>query len=90
MLESGRLVGHDAVRDYWLRQFALIEPSVEPQGLLALDRQTVVDVHQVVRDKQGRVLVDQVVQHVYTMRDGLIAAMDVYHEGALASAPRVP
>ena len=41
------------------------------------DDQVVVDVHQVVRDKAGKVIADSKVQHVYTLRDGLIERMDV-------------
>ena len=33
--------------------------------------------HQVVRAKDGTVLDDRTVKHVYTMRDGLVARMDV-------------
>jgi hypothetical protein len=38
---------------------------------------TVVDVHQVVRDMTGKVLVDHLVQHVYSFRGGLIERMDI-------------
>ena len=38
---------------------------------------TVVDVHQVVRDLSGNILVDQMVQHVYSIQDGLIERMDI-------------
>jgi SnoaL-like domain len=31
MLENRRLIGHDAVRAYWLHQFELFDPWVEPQ-----------------------------------------------------------
>lgn len=36
-----------------------------------------VDVHQVVRDLDGTLLFDGMVQHVYTVRDGVILRMDV-------------
>jgi hypothetical protein len=42
----------------------------------------------VVRDRADTILDDRLVEHVYTIRNGLIAAMDVYHDGQLASAPR--
>jgi len=38
---------------------------------------TVVDVHQVVRDLSGNILKGQIVQHVYSFRDGLIERMDI-------------
>ncbi len=33
--------------------------------------------HQVVRDLDGEVLTDVMVRHVYLLRDGLVARMDV-------------
>jgi hypothetical protein len=38
----------------------------------------VVAVHQVVRDLDGNLMVDQMVQHVYTIADGLIRRMDIH------------
>ena len=37
----------------------------------------VVDVHQIVRDLQGELLSEGDVQHVFTIRDGKIARMDI-------------
>jgi hypothetical protein len=77
-MEGGREVGHDAVRAYWTRQWQLIDPYVEPVSISQDDEgRFVVDVHQVVRDLEGALLVDQHVEHVYTLRDGLIERMDI-------------
>jgi ketosteroid isomerase-like protein len=77
-MEGGREVGHDAVRAYWTRQFGLIDSHVEPLGFTEdAEGRLVVDVAQVVRDLDGVVIADQRVQHVYTLRDGLIARMDI-------------
>src|SRR5690349_16835021 len=76
--EGGRLQGLDAVRAYWTRQFAAIDGRVEPRGFsLAPDGRIVVDVHQVVRDPQGTLLADTMVQHVYRLKDGLVTHMEV-------------
>jgi hypothetical protein len=76
--ESGRLHGREAVRAYWTRQFAAIHSRVEPRGFsLAGDGRIVVDVHQVVRDLQGMLLADTMVQHIYRLQDGLVAHMEV-------------
>jgi ketosteroid isomerase-like protein len=76
--EGGRVHGHAAVRAYWERQFAAIDGRVEPRGFtLAPDGRVVVDVHQVVRDPAGALLADQMVQHVYRLRDGLVEHMEV-------------
>jgi hypothetical protein len=37
---------------------------------------TVVQVHQVVRDLAGRILADEIVEHVYAVHAGLIERMD--------------
>jgi hypothetical protein len=77
--EGGRVVGHTGVREYWTRQWAALDPTVEPVGF-ATDAQgrTIVTVHQVVRDLQGRVLSDGMVEHAYTIEDGLVRRMDVH------------
>jgi hypothetical protein len=77
-MEGGRVQGHQGVRDYWERQWASIDPRVEPLRFTPdeVDRM-VVDVHQVVRDLTGKVLSDQMVQHVYTIQDNLIQRMDI-------------
>ncbi|GAA0994530.1 hypothetical protein GCM10009555_087190 [Acrocarpospora macrocephala] len=78
MIEGTRLHGPAQVRTYWLRQFDTIDPHVEPQGFtLDPDGRIITDVHQVVRNHAGETLADQMVQHVYTIRNGLIERMDV-------------
>lgn len=77
-MEGGRVHAHTGVRDYWERQWARVDPHVEPLRFEAgEDGRIVVDVHQVVRDLAGSVLSDQVVQHVYTIQDNLIHRMDI-------------
>jgi ketosteroid isomerase-like protein len=77
-MEGGRELGHDAVRAYWERQFGLIDSHVEPVGFAEDEEgRVVVEVDQVVRDLDGALLSEQRVQHVYTMRDGLIERMDI-------------
>jgi hypothetical protein len=77
-MEGGREHGHAAVRDYWTRQFTMIDPHVEPAHLeTGDDGRITVDVHQVVRDLDGNVVSDGHVKHVYTFRDGLIAHMEI-------------
>jgi hypothetical protein len=36
-----------------------------------------VDVHQIICDLSGNILEDEMVQHVYSFRDGLIERMDI-------------
>ena len=76
--EGGRVHGTAAVRAYWTRQFALVDPHVVPERFSEDDEgRTVVDVHQVVRAPDGEIVADGRVQHVYTLRDGLVVRMDV-------------
>ncbi|MGZ4165558.1 MAG: nuclear transport factor 2 family protein [Solirubrobacteraceae bacterium] len=76
--EGGRLRGHEAVRDYWTRQWAAIDPHVEPVAIEPREgRRVAVEVEQVVRDLAGEVVAAGTVVHVYEMRDGLVARMDV-------------
>jgi len=77
-MEGGRVFGHDGVRAYWTRQWALIDPRVEPRGFErdAAGR-VVVEVHQVVRDLAGAIRSDRLVRHVYALSDGLIRRMDI-------------
>lgn len=76
--EGGRVSGHAGVRDYWTRQWAAIDPYVEPVAF-AVDAagRTVVTVRQVVRDREGNVLAEGMVEHVYQIEDGLIRSMEI-------------
>lgn len=75
---GGRMRGHAAVREYWVRQWQEIEPLVSPEGFLVLsDGRLRVDVHQTVRDLEGRLLSEGTVGHVYTFQDGMIAKMEI-------------
>jgi hypothetical protein len=77
-MEGGRVYGHDSVRDYWTRQWTMIDPYVEPTNFTNdTDGRIIVDVHAVVRDLQGNILVDQMLQHVYLIEDGLIKNMEI-------------
>jgi ketosteroid isomerase-like protein len=77
-MEGGRVRGHEAVREYWTRQFGLIDSHVSPEGFEALaDGRTAVRVHQVVRSLEGDVVSDSYVRHVYSFRGGLVARMDI-------------
>jgi ketosteroid isomerase-like protein len=77
-MEGGRVNGQENVRRYWTRQWGILEPHVEPVSIEEDEaRRSVVRVHQVVRDLAGNLVVDQFVEHVYTIRDGRIERMDI-------------
>ena len=74
--EGGRALGRAAVREYWTRQWATIDPRVEPERVRTLpDGRVQVHVRQIARARTE--LSDERVDHLYTLREGLIARMDV-------------
>ena len=76
--EGGRLHGKQAVREYWTRQWAEIDPSVEPVSFTRRpDGRVAVEVQQVVRALDRTVVNESLVMHVYTLRGGLVSGMDV-------------
>lgn len=76
--EGGYVEGHEAVRDYWTRQWAEINPKVVPLEFKELADGTIeVTVQQTVKDMQGNIVFDGVVKHVYTIVDGLISTMQI-------------
>ena len=77
-MEGGYVHGHGGVRNYWTRQWGLIDPHVEPLHFATDDTgRIVIAVHQVVRDRTGAVIADQVVQHAYVVEGGLIRSMEI-------------
>ena len=80
-MEGGHVHGKEEVRAYWTRQFTLLDPHVEPVSIEPNEEGNwVVKVHQVVRDREGNLLLDAIVYHTYRFRDGLIARMDIESE----------
>jgi SnoaL-like domain len=77
-MEGGHVRGRNGVRSYWTRQWAIIDPHVEPVAFSAgTDGETVVEVHQTVRDLQGEVLVDQMVGHIFRIESNLVRRFDI-------------
>jgi nuclear transport factor 2 (NTF2) superfamily protein len=77
--EGGRVHGREAVREYWTRQFAEIDPRVVPTRTTQRpDGRIEVAVHQEVRSLDGDLITETDVLHVYTFdAHGLVARMDV-------------
>jgi len=81
-MEGGHVLGREAVRAYWTRQWAILDPHVDPLEIEEDEAgRLVVEVHQVVRDLEGTVLVDTIVHHAYRFADGLIQRMDIWAHG---------
>jgi ketosteroid isomerase-like protein len=77
-MEGGRVHGQQGMREYWTRQWGLIDSRVESTAFHAEeDGRILVDVHQAVRDLAGNILMDTMVQHVYLMQERLVTRMDI-------------
>ena len=76
--KGGFVQGPEEIRAYWGEQWGEINPSVEPMDFYPKNAsQVIVAVHQVVRSLEGVVLADDRVGHCFTIRDGLIQAMEL-------------
>ncbi len=76
--EGEHITGHEAIRDYWTRQWQEIDPTVIPVAFHEMpDGQLNVVVHQVVKDKNGNSVIDTTVNHFYTFAAGKIKRMEI-------------
>lgn len=79
--EGGKAIGKEEIRAYWTRQWSEFDPHVEPLAMTEENGGKIrVRVHQLVKSLQGDVLSDSEVLHVFTVKNGLIAAMDLGDE----------
>ena len=79
--EGGKVIGKEEIRAYRTRQWSEFDPRVEPLAITEEDGGKIrVRVHQLVKSPQGDVLSDSEVLHVFTVRCGLIAAMELGDE----------
>ena len=77
-MEGGHVHGHDGIRNYWTRQWAKIDPHVEPVRFSTGDNERIeVDVHAIVRDLDGNLLSDRSVRHIFAFEDDLIRRFDI-------------
>jgi ketosteroid isomerase-like protein len=77
-LEGGHVYGRDGVRDYWGRQWAMIEPRAEPVGFsIDANGKVQVEVHLTARDHQGNMLFDKMGGHIFQIENGLIRRFDI-------------
>lgn len=76
--EGGYVIGHNAVRAYWTRQWSEINPKVVPVAIFERpDGKFEVEVHQLVKDLEDNILFDGKVKHIYTINDDLLGQMDI-------------
>src|SRR3954453_23254261 len=77
--EGGRVAGREAVRAYWARQWAEVDPTVQPVAFATRpDGRIEVTVAQTVRSLEGALLAQSTVLHVYALTpDGRVTRMDI-------------
>src|ERR1700743_807797 len=86
--EGGKVIGKEEIRAYWTRQWSEFDPHVEPLAMTEEDGGKVrVRGHQFVKSLQGDVLSDSEVLHVFMVKNGLIAAMDLGDEADTKAGP---
>ena len=76
-MEGGFVHGRDAVREYWTRQFKMINSRVNPLKIENDAGKVVLTIHQLVKDLDGEVLQDTTVTHIYRLEDGLIKSFEI-------------
>jgi len=84
-MDGGYVQGHEGIRNYWTRQWSMVDPHVEPVGFKKSDDGAIaVEVIQTIRDLQGNILQDQThglkdktVEHVFHFQQGRVSRFDV-------------
>jgi nuclear transport factor 2 (NTF2) superfamily protein len=80
-MEGGHVYMRDGVRDYWTRQWAVVDPRVEPVGFFqGSGGEIFVEVLQVVRDLSGNILLEKMVGHEFRFINGLIKRFEIREE----------
>ncbi len=84
-MDGGYVHGHEAVRDYWTRQWAVVSPHVEPiafqqteDGAVAVEViQTVFDLNGQPLSGQTHGLKDKTVMHIFWMDGDKVTRFDI-------------
>src|SRR5262245_31836945 len=77
-MEGGFVYGRDTVREYWRKQFEVIQGQLDPMKYEIDDRNRhVVTVHLVVRDLDGKQLIEKTIQQIFTIENGLISPFEI-------------
>lgn len=77
-LEGGFVYGRDQVREYWTNQFKMILPELEALKFETDEQnRSVVTVHLIVKDLDGKVLADEEVLQIFTIENNLITLYEI-------------
>ncbi len=76
--EGGYVNGHEGIRDYWTRQWKVLDPRVEPVKVIqTADDTASVEVDQKVKDLEGKTVFDGKLMHYFTFTNGLISRFEL-------------
>ncbi|SRR5258708_26314216 len=76
-MDGGFVYGHNQVREYWTRQFALVSSRVSPMEIRNNGDKISIKVHQVVHDLDGKLIADQTVTHIFTLNNDEISHFEI-------------
>lgn len=76
-MEGGYVCGHQSVKEYWMRQFTMVNSQVTPITIAMELEVSKVLVHQVVHDMQGTLLADELVYHFFHLKNNKIAEFHI-------------
>ena len=76
-MDGGYVYGHEAVKDYWTRQFTMVSSNVSPLEIETGNDIVKIKVHQVVHDLNGNLLADELVYHIFHLRENKIAVFEI-------------
>lgn len=76
-MEGGYVHGHAGVKDYWTRQFAMINAKVTPVKIEREGNRFIIQVHQVVHDLEGKLLMGGMVTHIFTLEKDKISLFNI-------------
>ena len=76
-MEGGFVYGRDEVRTYWTEQFKQVNSRVKPLKIESDNDVVKIKVHQVVRDLNGNLLSDSIVDHIFHMQGEQVAEFDI-------------
>ena len=71
-MDGDFVYGHEGVREYWTKQFEIIQSKVEPLTIEVESGVVKVHVHQVVHDVNGNLLADQLKDHFFRFKNDKI------------------
>jgi hypothetical protein len=71
-MDGDFVYGHEGVREYWTKQFEVIQSKVKPLTIEVESGVIKVHVNQVVHDMNGALLADQLRDHYFRLKDDKI------------------